>query len=153
VRTVLSLLFVGAWGMHGVALSGCISTVLLLIAGTHRAQKFFRQKIEYWRITALVLAAVALYLIVAHGPIESLPGFAILQHFISVQVVAFLKSTPLEQWDGGQIVQVIGTQSREATLLFVRLALCSAFAVTLPLAHPQSLRGVRRRLSRRFREA
>jgi O-antigen/teichoic acid export membrane protein len=153
VKTVLSLLFVGAWGMDGVALSGCLSTSLLLVAGTRRAQGFFRQKIEYRRITALVLVAFTMYLLIAYGPIASLPGFAILQHFISVQIVAFLKSTPLAQWNAGQVLQMMETQSKEAALLLVRLTLCSVFAVTFPLAHPESLRALRRRLTRKLQGA
>lgn len=145
-KTLLSLLFVGTWGMDGVAWAGCISAALLLVFATHRAQKFFRQRLEYWRITALVLIAVAMYVVIGHGPLQLLPGISSLDHFVSVQVVDFLKSTPVGEWKSGQIVQAVETRSLDVALLLVKLVLCLTFGFATPLAHPEFLRGLRRKL-------
>jgi len=147
-KTLLSLLFVGMWGMDGVALAGCISAALLLVFGTRRSQKFFRQRLEYRRVATLIFIAVAMYLLIGHGPVQSLPGIKSLERFVSVQVVDFLKSTALADWNSGQIVQAVATRSMDATLLLVKLGLCLTFGFTAPLAHPEMLRGLRRRLGR-----
>ncbi len=145
-KTLLSLLFVGMWGMDGVALAGCISAALLLVFGTHRSQKFFRQRIEYRRVAALVFIAVTMYLLIGHGSLQSLPGFESLERLVSVHVVEFLKSTPVAEWKSGQIVQAVETRSMDATLLLVKLILCLMFGLAAPLAHPEVLPGLRRRL-------
>jgi len=147
LSVVLSIVFVGLWGIAGAAYAACCVSAVKLAWGGSIAQKRYHIPIEKQRVATLVGVALLLYALIAHGPLQTLPGLdPVIQRGVE-QLVRLAQDSPLASWRSGRVVEGLQAGTDDILLLIAKSAYCLLFGLLAPVAH----RGLWGRVRGRFR--
>jgi len=152
IRVITSLLKIAAswflihqWGIYGAAWSACFVWALTAVWAGFRAQRVYPIRIEYGRLAAIILTALAIDRALA---ISDPGGWGFSLWIENSAIPAFLslvEATPLGAYKNGRILVVLAEKSPLIALLAVKTLLSCSFLLIFPFFHA----GIRNKLFRR----
>lgn len=134
-KILLSLLFVGHWGVAGAAISAAVTSFGVLLVGYRLAQKRYVLQLEWPKIGAMLAVAALLYVTATGIDWSSTPLFQRIQYSLVPQLSDVVRATPLARWRSGKIPDLLIAQGASIAEIAFRGSVCMAFALLFPLVH------------------
>jgi O-antigen/teichoic acid export membrane protein len=129
IGVVLSYVFITRWGLGGALYAGLICNLIHLPWTMMAAQRRFRIAVQVDKVVILVVSAAVLYVVIAHGPVEAVPGVERLERFLGSEVADWAAGTPLANVRDGAALKVIKNSGEDVALLMVKTVLCLSFGL------------------------
>ena len=142
-KVVLSLVFVGLWGVSGAAISAAMTSGGMLIVGYRMAQRRYAIRLEWLKIGAMLAFGILLYATATGINWPSTELFRRFEDSFIPRLAEIARATPLAIWRDGKIPDLLIARGAGIVEVIFRGSVCLAFGLLLPFVHGAS----RRRLS------
>jgi O-antigen/teichoic acid export membrane protein len=132
-----STLFIWMWGILGAAFSACIMATIQVTWAFREAQRSYRLRLEYGKLAALVLTALAAFWIVGAKELFQQPAAALWTAW-GPGVTEALEATPLAEWKGGKAIEVLSTRGAKVLAIGLNTLVVLPYPLVLLLIDRRS---------------
>lgn len=144
----LAYLFVSTWAVYGAAFSAAIMAFVTLVVAGHFAQRRYRIRLEWLKVSVLAGSALAIFAVVRLGDVSRLPGFAFIASDFTSWMSRLLRGTFVDTWRGGVLTKTLAEDGRQIAEIFISGSVALAYGLLLPWVRDQSLVGPGSRVRR-----
>ncbi|HPF35746.1 MAG TPA: oligosaccharide flippase family protein [Candidatus Krumholzibacteria bacterium] len=149
VKVGMSVLFISLWGLYGAAYSACATMIITMIWGGRIGMGLYRFDIEKAKVTAMVVTAVVLYVLLDRADMASWATLDAARDVWLPGLANALQSTFLGTWKDGKAVIMLLERKDLIVDMAARGLLASSFVLLLPAVHDPTRRKAVGKLRRR----
>jgi len=143
LKVALSAALISYAGLRGAAYSALITEALLVVWIASAAQRLYPIPFEYGRLAILSGAALALSLSLTLLPPGQVPLVGYLDAHAGPAVLQFLQATPLADWRGGKLLQLLTTRQLYVYEVLAKSLLACSYLGLVFVVEPHLLRSLR----------
>lgn len=133
VKIALGFGMIATWGLAGAAYSALLVEGITLVWIVTKSQALYRIHLEYGKMSVIVFAAFALFLLLDGNSYAGFGPADFLRDHVLTPLAKFLNGTPLGEWKSGKVVQLLQAKQDVALCALLNSMFCLTFLALFPL--------------------